>query len=308
MSDLWTENSVKAAEELDGHGHPHAHSHPLTSNQTYGSADVNNRSGQLSGDATLRNAKRQRRPLGKRSGRLHLAIHVNAPPDESYDADDQVFVRGNLAIDSTGVAIRDQPLCFTIAYDELELGEIIGKGSTSMVIKARHTPTGQVLALKVISMFEKSKREQLMMEITTLYNASCPSLITFYGAYYREGVISIALEYMDGGSLSNAMSQIGPIPEAALANMAFQVLWALAYLKREQRVHRDIQPSNLLVNSRGEVKVPEFWSVCCAETLPCPGVALLWAHFKYMSPRNVFKTQPYRFRLLICGSLKFGFS
>ena len=83
-----------------------------------------------------------------------------------------MFVRGNLAIDSTGVAIRDQPMCFTIAYDELELGEIIGKGyilahphskgartltpmytcahrSTSMVIKARHTPTGQVLALKV---------------------------------------------------------------------------------------------------------------------------------------------------------------
>ena len=31
------------------------------------------------------------------------------------------------------------------------------------------------------------------------------------------------------------------------------MLWALAYLKREQRVHRDIKPSNLLVNSRGEV-------------------------------------------------------
>ena len=63
---------------------------------------------------------------------------------------------------------------------------------------------------------------------------------------------------MDGGSLSNAVSQVGMIPEAPLANMAFQVLWALAYLKREKRVHRDVKPSNLLINSRGEVKVTDF--------------------------------------------------
>lgn len=57
----------------------------------------------------------------------------------------------------------------------------------------------------------------------------------------------------DGGSLANAVAQIGPIPETVLANMTFQILWALAYLKCEKRVHRDIKPSNMLVNSRGEV-------------------------------------------------------
>lgn len=69
------------------------------------------------------------------------------------------------------------------------------------------------------------------------------------------GSITIALEYMDGGSLANVLNQVGPIPERVLASIAYQILWGLAYLKHEKRVHRDMKPSNLLINSQGEVKV-----------------------------------------------------
>ena len=60
---------------------------------------------------------------------------------------------------------------------------------------------------------------------------------------------------MDGGSLANVLNQVGPIPEKVLASIAYQILWGLAYLKHEKRVHRDMKPSNLLINSQGEVKV-----------------------------------------------------
>jgi mitogen-activated protein kinase kinase 1 len=43
-----------------------------------------------------------------------------------------------------------------------------------------------------------------------------------------------------------------------LAHVSFQILYGLAYLKRQKRVHRDIKPSNLLINSAGEVKVTDF--------------------------------------------------
>jgi serine/threonine protein kinase len=49
--------------------------------------------------------------------------------------------------------------------------------------------------------------------------------------------------------------QLGAIPEWALANITYQILWGLAYMKHEKRVHRDIKPSNLLINSLGFVKV-----------------------------------------------------
>jgi len=43
-----------------------------------------------------------------------------------------------------------------------------------------------------------------------------------------------------------------------LAHISFQILYGLAYLKKQKRVHRDIKPSNLLINSNGEVKVTDF--------------------------------------------------
>jgi mitogen-activated protein kinase kinase 1 len=175
--------------------------------------------------------------------------------EESFIANGDVFVKDNVAINSTGIAMRDNPKTFTLRYDELEMGEIIGRGASSVVIQGMHGPTRTPLALKVINLFDKSKREQLIREIVTLYDAQCPNLIMFYGAFYRDGAITIALEYMDGGSLANVISQVGQIPEFALANMAYQILWGLAYLKHEKRVHRDVKPSNLLINSRGEVKV-----------------------------------------------------
>ena len=52
--------------------------------------------------------------------------------------------------------------------------------------------------------------------------------------------------------------QAGALPEEALAHVSFQILYGLAYLKRQKRVHRDIKPSNLLINSAGEVKVTDF--------------------------------------------------
>lgn len=178
--------------------------------------------------------------------------------EESFIANGDVFIKDDIAINSTGIAMRDNPKKFTLHYEELEIGEIIGRGSSSVVLSATHGPTRTALALKVINLFDKSKREQLIREIVTLYDAACPNLITFYGAFYREGAITIALEYMDGGSLANVLSQVGPIPETVLANMAFQIIWGLAYMKHEKRVHRDLKPSNLLINSKGEVKVTDF--------------------------------------------------
>lgn len=191
------------------------------------------------------------------ASRRSLSIDTKAQDyfEESFIANGDVFIKDNVAINATGIAMRDNPKKFTLLYEELIIGEMIGRGSSSVVLQGVHAPTGTQLALKVINLFDRSKREQLIREICTLYDAQCPNLITFYGAFYREGAITIALEYMDGGSLANVLEQVGPIPESVLANMAFQILWGLAYLKHDKRVHRDLKPSNLLINSKGEVKV-----------------------------------------------------
>lgn len=222
-----------------------------------------------------------------------LTISVGQMQEDSFKMDGETFIKGNVAITATGVAIRDSPKSFTVVYEELNIGETIGRGSSSVVLRSIHTPSGTPLALKVINMFDKSKRDQLIREIKTLYDAECQTLVGFYGAFYRDGAITIALEYMNGGSLANVVAQVGAIPESVLASVTYQILWALAYLKHQKRVHRDIKPSNLLINSRGEVKVTDF-GVSAELQNSIAMCATFVGTFKYMSPERI-QSHPYSY-------------
>eukprot|EP01084_Bolivina_argentea_P162306 282474_1 len=227
----------------------------------------------------------------------HSGFLEESPPIDAISVDVELvsgdgttegnfFRQGDLAIHSRGVLKDGDQKIFTLVYEDLEIGDIVGRGGSSVVVRAMHTGTGTILALKVISLFGKSKRDQLIREINTLYNAECDALIKFYGAFYREGAITIALEYMDGGSLSNVLHQMGPMPEWIHANMVYQILWGLAYLKHEHRVHRDIKPSNLLINSLGEVKVTDFGvSAELQSSIAMCGTFV--GSFKYMSPERI---------------------
>ena len=91
------------------------------------------------------------------------------------------------------------------------------------------------------------------MELRTLHAMRCDRVVRYHGAYFGDGSISIVLEHMDGGSLSDVTRALGRIPERQLAGFAAQILEALRYLHDEARVvHRDVKPSNVLVNLAGD--------------------------------------------------------
>lgn len=207
----------------------------------------------------------------KRRGKTNLSIDVSAACDElnlekSFEAGGTVFHRDGMWIDADGMKLRlqtmpQEDLRAKLVYENLRIGRVVGQGSSSVVLEAVYACAHRgslMIALKVINVFERTKRDQLIREIQSLYSCDCPAIIGFYGAFYREGAISIALEFMNGGSLANVIAQVGFLPEETLAHISFQILYGLTYLKRQRRVHRDIKPSNLLINSNGEIKVTDF--------------------------------------------------
>ncbi|KAK1566707.1 hypothetical protein Q3G72_003193 [Acer saccharum] len=151
---------------------------------------------------------------------------------------------------------------YRCASHEMRIFGSIGSGASSVVQRAIHIPTHKIIALKKINIFEKEKRQQLLTEIRTLCEAPCyEGLVEFHGAFYTpdSGQISIALEYMDGGSLADILRLQKNIPEPVLSSMFQKILQGLSYLHGVRHlVHRDIKPANLLVNLKGEPKITDF--------------------------------------------------
>ena len=84
----------------------------------------------------------------------------------------------------------------------------------------------------------------------------CPSF--YLGPSQDSGCVHVALEYMDYGSLADVKRNVDVVPESLLALIMMQILEGLKTLHLSNVVHRDVKLGNILVNSRGLVKVTDF--------------------------------------------------
>lgn len=137
--------------------------------------------------------------------------------------------------------------------------QLLGKGSSGSVWRAVNRRTGRAVALKEVQVTSSARQNEIRRELETLYNVESPAsshMVDFYGAFYHEGAVFIAMECLDG-TLDRLPH---PIPLLVLASMARSVLHGLSYLHRQRHlIHRDIKPSNVLYSrATGELKVSDF--------------------------------------------------
>ncbi|TIA87054.1 hypothetical protein E3P99_03418 [Wallemia hederae] len=149
---------------------------------------------------------------------------------------------------------------FNIKIDDLELQDELGRGAYGSVRKAKHRSTGVVMAIKEIRLeLDKTKLSGIAMELDILHRAVKPQIVEFYGAFFVEGCIFYCMEFMDAGSLDKLYSPTFGVPEKILAFVTRNLIIGLQFLKDElQIIHRDVKPTNVLVNRRGKVKICDF--------------------------------------------------
>ena len=145
--------------------------------------------------------------------------------------------------------------------------DVIGAGAGGSVKRAIHVPTHTFIALKVMTVFDREKRKQLVNELRALADADknrdgCENVVGFLGAYYdaKHETVCVALEFADGGSLESALERAGrPMPPVVVGDVCAQVAAGLEYLHEKKRlVHRDVKPGNVLVRRSGACKITDF--------------------------------------------------
>jgi mitogen-activated protein kinase kinase len=123
-----------------------------------------------------------------------------------------------------------------------------------------------------------SVRKQILRELQIMHECHSTYIVSFYGAFLSDSVICICMEFMDKGSFDGIYKKIGAIDIEVVGKVALAVLEGLTYLYDVHRIiHRgralfrlslcyitltltlkDIKPSNVLCNSKGEIKICDF--------------------------------------------------
>ncbi|KAI9730469.1 MAG: hypothetical protein M1818_008164 [Claussenomyces sp. TS43310] len=129
---------------------------------------------------------------------------------------------------------------------------------TSPVSKGAGATTGVIMAMKELRLeLDEAKFAAIIMELDILHRCVSPYIIDFYGAFFQEGAVYICIEFMDGGSIDKIYGD--GIPENVLRKITYATTRGLKELKDVHNIiHRDVKPTNILVNTRGQVKICDF--------------------------------------------------
>ncbi|KAG1238037.1 hypothetical protein G6F35_000519 [Rhizopus arrhizus] len=141
---------------------------------------------------------------------------------------------------------------------------LIAEGESGPMFVAKHVATDRTVAIKKISKSASLKLSKIRNELITMKMSRHPNVVEFITSYVTKDEIWVVMEYMDV-ALSDILSieidcdgnQIR-LEECVIARITRDILRALTRIHKLNRIHRDIRSDNILLNSRGEVKLTDF--------------------------------------------------
>jgi hypothetical protein len=168
--------------------------------------------------------------------------------------------------------------------------EKLGDGGMGVVYKAIDTQLDRVVAIKALSP-DLSGNPALVERFRTEARAHAqlnhPNLATLYAFLVQDGVAYMVMEFVDGETFHGLIARRGPIPAEEAVPLFRQALAGIGHAHRMGIVHRDVKPSNIMLNRDGVVKVMDFGlaKVAGNHGMTRTGVRLGTAY--YMSPEQV---------------------
>ncbi len=137
----------------------------------------------------------------------------------------------------------------------------LGRGGMGTVFKARQLSVDRIVALKVMPSLlaeDEGFVARFVREARAAATVTHPNIIGIHDVGQDGGTHYIAMEFVDGETLADAIKREGPMaPERALRLMK-EVASAIAAAHDGGVLHRDVKPANILLARDGRVKVADF--------------------------------------------------
>lgn len=173
------------------------------------------------------------------------------------------------------------------------LDKRIGKGSYATVWKG-HTENGdEVVAVKVISRQTVTETAQLRQEVEVLRRISHPNIVRFRDLKKSASHFYLVLEFCAGGDLSQFLKEHGHVQEETARKFLTQIAAGICMLHRENVLHRDLKPQNILLSNSSTDPVLKIADFGFARALqPQDMAATVCGSPLYMAP-EILRHEPY---------------
>jgi serine/threonine protein kinase len=136
----------------------------------------------------------------------------------------------------------------TLASYRLE--SIIGRGGMGVVYLAEHVHLHRKVALKLLVpdlMESEDFRERFIRESRIAASIHHPNIVTVYDAGEADGLLFIAMHYVQGTDMAKLLQSEGPLELSRAISLLGQVASALDVAHSHGIVHRDVKPGNVMM-------------------------------------------------------------
>ncbi|MBW9151822.1 Stk1 family PASTA domain-containing Ser/Thr kinase [Clostridium estertheticum] len=177
----------------------------------------------------------------------------------------------------------------TILGSRYELLEKIGEGGMAIVYKAKCQLLNRFVAVKIlkeefsnnIDFMEKFKKEAL-----SVASLSSNNIVNIYDVGSERDINYIVMEYIKGKTLKEIIVENGSMNTELVLDYGMQISKALECAHKNNIIHRDIKPHNILVTEDGTVKVTDFGIAKAASSVTITNTSTVMGSAHYFSPEQ----------------------